>query len=249
MSDPMRLINDGADELEIELLRSVRADAMPDGSRRRILATLGIAGAVATTSTTAASSIVASKAGIFKGASAVVAKWVAVSALAGLGSAGVWAARTHLRAHEVDLSTPKAVETDVRVTPKENPAPVAAPAADEPIAKSTPGPREPKAAPAASPSLSDEVAALQVARNALAAHDPGAALQALDRYKSRFSAGRLAPEATVLRIEALVERGDRAQASALAERFEASNPKSPYADRIRSILGRSKGQAKDPGTR
>jgi hypothetical protein len=59
----------------------------------------------------------------------------------------------------------------------------------------------------------------------------------------------LAPEATVLRIEALLESGDRAQASALAERFETSNPKSPYTERIRSILSRSKGQAKDPSAR
>jgi hypothetical protein len=222
---------------------------MPDASRRRILATLGVAGAVVTTSTTAASSIAASKAGLFKGAGAVVAKWVAVSALAGLGSAGVWVARTHLRAREVDLSTPKVVATtDVAATPKENPAPAAAPVADEPPIKAIPAPHETKAAPA-SPSLATEVSALQMARTALAAHDSASALAALDLYKARFPAGRLAPEATVLRIEALVEHGDRAQASALADKFESSNPKSPYADRIRSILSRSKGQAKDPGAR
>jgi hypothetical protein len=246
VSNPRRLLDEGADELEMELLRSVRADAMPDGSRRHILATLGIAGAVVTTSTTAASSIVASKAGVFKGASAVVAKWVAVSALAGLGSAGVWVARTHMSAREVDLSAPKAIETSV--APNEAPSPAIAPAAEE-QPKVAPAAREPRNAGPTSPSLSNEVAALQVARTALAGHDPGAALAALDRYKSRYPAGRLAPEATVLRIEALVERGDRAQASALADRFEAANPKSPYADRIRSILGRSKGQAKDPSTR
>jgi outer membrane protein assembly factor BamD (BamD/ComL family) len=112
---------------------------------------------------------------------------------------------------------------------------------------------------AASPSLSDEVAALQVARAALADHDAGAALAALDRYKSRFGSGRLSPEATVLRIQALVEHGDRGQALALADRFESANPKSPYADRIRSILSSAKGPAqaaqvsarpaKDPGAR
>jgi hypothetical protein len=59
----------------------------------------------------------------------------------------------------------------------------------------------------------------------------------------------------VLRIQALIERGDRAQASALAERFETANPKSPYAERIRSILSHPKGessstgQAKDPAAR
>jgi outer membrane protein assembly factor BamD (BamD/ComL family) len=97
--------------------------------------------------------------------------------------------------------------------------------------------------------LSDEVATLQVARIALADRDANAALAALDRYKSRFATGRLGPEATVLRIEALMLRGDRAQASALADRFESSNPKSPYAERIRSIVRQAGGAAREPVSR
>ncbi len=253
MSDPKRVLEETDDEFERALLRSVQRDGMTVGSRRRLLAGLGIAGALVTTSSTAASSAAAGNAGIFKGLTGVVAKWVAVSAIASLVPAGMWMARTHLRAPEV-------VTTSVATPPPSEPRPAAKeqkaalPVATEiaPVAKPSSPLRETRreAPPqAAAPSLSDEVAALQVARTALSAHDAGGAIAALDRYKSRFPAGRLTPEATVLRIDALVERGDRAQATALAERFESANPKSPYAERVRSILNRSKAPAKDPGAR
>src|SRR5262249_12805560 len=145
--------------------------------------------------------------------------------------------------------TAPAVETSPKDAPLAPPQVAPAPAA-ETLPAPAKGVREARpAAQAQSPKLSDEVAALQVARTALAAHDARGALAAIDRYKSRYPQGRLAPEATVLRIEALLENGDRAQASALAERFESSNPKSPYTERIRSILSRAKGQAKDPSAR
>jgi TolA-binding protein len=253
VSDPKRMLDESGDELERALLKSVRHDAMPDGSRRRILAGLGIAGAVVTTTSSAASGLAAGKMGLFKGTSAVVAKWLAISALVGAVPTGVWVVRSHRRAQEITVPAAKAsVPVESKVATKEpasEPAPVVSPETTPPPARAT---REVKAAPIPAPAsttLSDEVAALQVARTALAAHDAGAALGALDRYKSRYPQGRLAPEATVLRIEALIERGDRAQASALAERFEASNPKSPYLERIRSTLSRSKGQARDPGAR
>jgi hypothetical protein len=228
---------------------------MSDGSRKRILAGLGIAGAVVMTTSTAASSLAAGKVGLFKGTSAIVAKWIAISAVATLVPAGAWVAHSRLRARDVvtvEKSAPPPVET--KPAPKDPAidrvtAPGIMPESLPPAAKAA---REAKAVPQPVPAstLSDEVAALQVARTALAGHDAGAALAALDRYKNRYPQGRLAPEATVLRIEALIERGDRAQANALAERFEAANPKSPYAERIRSILSRPKaGQAKDPGPR
>jgi hypothetical protein len=259
------MLEESGDELELELLRSVRADAMPDGSRRRILAGLGIAGALVTTTSTAASSlVVAGKMGLFKGASAVFLKWATISALAGLVPAGAWVAHSRMGAHDIaPARSPIVVPSEPRSTTRTRPnEPAVAPA--EPRSKEYPAPGPSEAASdvrrsspvAAQPvttrdprstgqpntsSLSDEVGLLQVARTALVGHDAVAALSALDRYKIRFPAGRLLPEATVLRIQALIERGDRAQAAALAERFESSNPKSPYADRIRSILSHPKG--------
>jgi hypothetical protein len=84
--------------------------------------------------------------------------------------------------------------------------------------------------------LAEEVAALDRARR-LVATDPERALRQLDEYEQRFPHGDLAPEALVLRIEALVRAGERARAEVLATSYLASHPKSPHAKRIRTILG------------
>ena len=47
----------------------------------------------------------------------------------------------------------------------------------------------------------------------------------------------MGPEATVLRVEALVRAGDRSAAARVGNAFLAGNPQSPYATRIRSLLG------------
>jgi hypothetical protein len=111
------------------------------------------------------------------------------------------------------------------------PLPVVTPFADEP--RSALG--VPPATPAAS-ALADEVASLDAARDELRAQRPRAAIRALDTYSSRFPGGVLAPEAVVVRIEALVALGDRTQADRLGRRFLAAHPTSPLADRVRATL-------------
>jgi hypothetical protein len=86
------------------------------------------------------------------------------------------------------------------------------------------------------PSLSDEVLALDGARDQLSRRQPAKALELLDRYDAAFPGGRLALEAKVLRIETLVARGDRASASRLAREFLAENPSSAHVGRVRSLL-------------
>jgi len=175
-------------------------------------------------------------------------KWIAISSVA-LVPAGVLVARSYrsVATHEpVPTVQPASVPRSV-AEPVQAVAPDTAVA--EPAAPAVPS-REPKRLPSVQArTLSDEVAALQVARTALAQHDPNAALAALDRYKIHYASGRLSPEATVLRIEALVQRGDRAEAIQLADRFEAQNPKSPYAERIRSIVRGAGNSAPAPSSR
>jgi hypothetical protein len=84
--------------------------------------------------------------------------------------------------------------------------------------------------------LAAEVAALERAHEALAGHDAGSAMRALDRYEANFPAGRLASEETVLRVQALLAEGDRHAAGALAERFFSVHPESSYARRVRDLL-------------
>jgi outer membrane protein assembly factor BamD (BamD/ComL family) len=86
-------------------------------------------------------------------------------------------------------------------------------------------------------SLPAEVAVLDGARRALADGDPGRALSELSRYDRDFPNGMLSQEATLIRIEALVSKGDRARARALADRYLAAHPNSSHAARVRSLLG------------
>jgi hypothetical protein len=85
-------------------------------------------------------------------------------------------------------------------------------------------------------SLAGEVALLDQARNALVSGDPSRALLILDTYEGAQVGTTLSAEAALLRIEALVQRGDSVRAATLAQQFLRANPKSPVADRMRSII-------------
>src|SRR5437660_1846515 len=133
MSDPRRLLEENGDELEHALLRSVRGDGVSRQGRQRILTGLGISAAALTTSVGAASSMAAAKSsGLFKGTGLVVAKWIAVGSVVGLVPAGVWVARTHSNASNVQLSAPSenAGQTKHREPVVEPPAAPAAPVED-----------------------------------------------------------------------------------------------------------------------
>jgi hypothetical protein len=108
----------------------------------------------------------------------------------------------------------------------------------------SPGARPPRVSPPAT--LADEIAALKTAESALAASNPRAALEALDRYDHVLKGKQMRAEATLLRLEALTRAGNRRLAAALAARFVAQNPENPLVDRARSFLGG--GAAADGGT-
>jgi len=86
--------------------------------------------------------------------------------------------------------------------------------------------------------LAAEVALLDSARAALAAGHAATALAALDRHAAEFPQPFLAAEATLLRIDALLQNGDRDAATALGDRFLHDYPSSPLAKRVRSLLAR-----------
>ncbi len=91
-------------------------------------------------------------------------------------------------------------------------------------------------APAASRSIAQEVAQLDVARRSLSAGDPGASLRTLDEYEQRYKGGMLHQEATLLRIEALAAAGDLGSARRVADRFLRDHPRSPHEQRIRALV-------------
>jgi hypothetical protein len=86
--------------------------------------------------------------------------------------------------------------------------------------------------------LNQEVAALDRARSALAAGNGTDGLRRLDDYERDFPRGLLAQEALVLRIDTLMRLGRTSEAKALAARFVATYPQSPYAARMRALSER-----------
>ena len=87
--------------------------------------------------------------------------------------------------------------------------------------------------------LSEEAAAIEQAGSAVRHQDGASALRALDEYQARFPRGRLYPEATALRVQALLLVGQRDAARETAARFLRSYPESPSAKRLRTLVGRA----------
>jgi hypothetical protein len=85
-------------------------------------------------------------------------------------------------------------------------------------------------------SLVAEVAMLDRAREALLARDPNRTLRVLDGYEDAKTGPRLSSEASLLRIEALLQLGESARAVALAKAFLRDHAESPFADRMRAIV-------------
>jgi hypothetical protein len=85
--------------------------------------------------------------------------------------------------------------------------------------------------------LAREIALLDAARRSIAQGQAATAIASLDRRERDLPGGVLGPEATLLRVEALLLRGDRTNAEALAAGFLAQNPRGPHAERLRRLLG------------
>jgi outer membrane protein assembly factor BamD (BamD/ComL family) len=85
----------------------------------------------------------------------------------------------------------------------------------------------------------DELAPLERARADLRSGRPVDALFSIDLYERNFSPGTFDQEAVVLRIEALLQAGERTKAASIGSQFLASHPTSPHAARVRTLLSPS----------
>lgn len=90
---------------------------------------------------------------------------------------------------------------------------------------------------AGTPSLEDELRAVDEARAAFVDNNPTLALERVDSYRRRFPSGRFLDEAEALEIQSLVALGRSEEARLRADRFLATRPASPYAQRVRSAVG------------
>jgi hypothetical protein len=85
--------------------------------------------------------------------------------------------------------------------------------------------------------LRDEISFVDAARTATSSGDGRHALEILGRYRDKYPYGSFRPEATAIRIEALMKLGRASEARALATRFVAENRGSLLAGRVAELVG------------
>ncbi len=254
MDDAVRF-SDGDDQAARRLMLAMRDERPPPGAANRALAALGVSGATMLTTSAALGGNSAGGA-LGKSLTALAFKWLGAGAAIGLATA--------TGASLLPLERDAAPEPAVASAPKTAPAartertprlaaPAPAPAIDPPAPAPAPAPARRANAPAteatqapsvasfepppAADSLEREIELLDQARGAVRRNAPDAALAKLDQFAREFPRGRLASEAFVVRLEALVRAGRAAEARAIAGAHLARNPSSPHAARIRRIVG------------
>jgi len=242
----LKLVPDQPTPLEKMLLDASRAEQPSEDHKARLRAALGIgvplSGPLAAPTPThgapppgAAAPAAAQSAWLGK-----IALGVAAVALAGVvlftrGGSGPTPTTAPVKAPVVEMPKPLA-----------EPAPVATAAPEAPPAVSPLPPVEVAPQPHAARSdasasagdLTEQIRLIEAARAGVAAHDPKAALAALDSYAQKFPRGSFGQEASVLRIRALDQAGDGARATALAKSFIARFPNSPHVARLSPIAER-----------
>jgi hypothetical protein len=90
--------------------------------------------------------------------------------------------------------------------------------------------------PESGPTLAVEVAVLDRARAALARKEPSTALAELDRYSRLAGSGALVRESALLRIQALRDLGQKAEAAGLAAHLAAEDQQGLVGERAQELV-------------
>ena len=245
MNDPRRLLDGGGDPLEANLLRSACADAPPREGKARLLGAMGVAAAATTAAGAGTASGAMSGA---KGALALAGKWMV---LGGMGAAVAAGSVHFVRPFIAPTPPPVVAQSPTPSVMKIAAPPVHAPPSPLSVDSTEPA-IEPPAMPAPMPTpapaprvpahtgdddmLAEELPYIDRVRRSLAEGEPADAIVSLNTYELHFIHPRLAEEAQVLRVEALVRLGKTEPARSVAERFLRADPASPYAKRVQSLL-------------
>jgi hypothetical protein len=181
-------------------------------------------------------------------------KWLVLAGVGGGIAASVVAARhggvVAPALREVPATAPSRAEVSVEPPPAAEPAPLAAVPTPSGVAPETlPSPSEilpqraaPRTAtarprePDPAADLAREVELLDAARRAVASGNPGRALATLDAYERQFAHPHLRPEASLVRLEAMLALGRNDEASRFGRSLLEGQPDGPYARRIRSLF-------------
>jgi hypothetical protein len=260
MSEPRPILEDNPSVVEQRLIVSARFDRPPLGGKQRILVAMGFGAGTATVGG-AATAATAPALGI-----AVISKWLAVGLATGALTTGAL-----LLGHQAlgarRASPPAVLAPAFRSLARKTatlPVNSSVTKASDSAQRSTEGtahvhsrPRTQSSAPTRAnappavqtPTLSDEVTALDRVRQAASSGNPTDALRLLGTYERTFNSPNLAPEAAVLRIEALLALRRETEAKRVGERLLARNPNTPHAQRVRSLLGGVSGAARKSAIR
>lgn len=241
---PERLLAGGdATTFERRVLEQALQKGPSSAASARLAKTLGVtAGAIATATVEGAARAVpkppvevgAAKATAVAGATAW--PWV-TGGVVGLAIAGLVGAR----AWRPSVPRPTPVAPQV-APPAAAPAPVATELGRPTSEVPAPAPALPAAAhhphvAGASGDLRDEITLLDDARAALSADDGRRALELVRRYQEKYPTASFRPEATAIKIEALLKLDRQTEARALAARFVTENRGSLLAKRVAALVG------------
>jgi len=258
MTEPRRLLDDAAtSELQRSLLGSLAGESPRREARERTLAALGLPAAVGG----AAAPATASKAaGVTSGAGAGSSAATAVGTLGWIKWGGILMALSMIGGSAYVVAThgtpePRAsapaiqkvqtapIAETVQTPPPDTSAvtlptlptlsPESLPPAKETQPKAAPVTRS---APASSGTLMEELSLMDRARQSFAQGSYGDATRAVSTYETRYPHGSFAQEADFIRVRALyAQNSDEAPAAARA--FLTRYPSSPYAPRVRTLVG------------
>jgi len=233
---PDRLLSSDATEFERRMLESALQKRPSPAASARMARALGVSVAAvgaATTGTTLAA-----------GASnATAAAGTAIWPLVSVGVIGLVVAGAVVGARwggSNGDANPQAVSAPRTAPEPPRPAPIppAEPSAvvAEPRARAVvPGTRS--RGPATAGDLGDQVAFIDSARDAVSAGTSRRALEILRRYQDKYPTGSFRPEATAIKVEALMKLGRDAEARSLAERFVAEHRGTLLARRVANLAG------------
>ncbi len=232
-----------ATDFERRVLERALQKRPSSAASARMAKALGVTAGAIVTATVEGTARAMPKAAVEAGASkattaagATAWPWVTVSvvglALAGLVGARAWRASPPVAKSVAAQSSPVAPPpalgtTDLAPPSSEAPEPTPAPAAAS---------HHSHIATAAG-DLRDEITFLDGARAALTAGDGRRALELVRRYQEKFPRASFRPEATAIKIEALLKLDRQADARALAVRFVTENRGSLLAKRVAALVG------------
>jgi len=225
MSDLRPWSEEDATAEELSLLEIARRRRALPAQRAAVLTALGLG---VTTSAASAAGIVG-----------LGTKLVGLALLASIGvGAMVWHSSSgqQVMPGAPRPAAPRAVTPTDGAATKPDPSSAELEPARPPAEPSTKVVARSRPAPEPSSSLSRELQALKRAHDALAAGNPSGALAVLDDYHTHFPQGALGAEETVIRVQALLARGDRARATAIAHQFSTAHPDSLYARRVEALV-------------